>query len=370
MLAEKERDFKPHLINLDTFVPLDNFYRRLEDQSDLSFVRDLANPYYQPFGRPSIDPVVFFKLQLIMFFEGIRSERQLMNVVAMRLDHRWYIGYDFNELVPHHSSLSKIRDRYGLAVFQKFFEQIIELSIEAGLVWGQDLFFDGSMVLANADYDKQIPKFYWQATQAHLEQMFDEEITPPEPSRPDLVSRYDGSQRVVRKNDYKRQADYSVNPHDPQATPVGMGRLGYRLHYVVDGGRSRIILAALVTPSSIMDQTPMLDLARWTRFRWRLNLHRAIADTSYGTSANLAGLESQGIRALIPVYREVIEKKAQLYPKSMFTYDPDKDHYICPQGHLLTFRFINHKKLRVYTLPGSFCRACPVMSKCTKSRIG
>jgi len=68
-------------------------------------------------SRPSIDPIVFFKLQLIAFFEGIRSERKLMETVNVNLAHRWYIGYDLTEAVPDHSSLSKIRERYGLTTF-------------------------------------------------------------------------------------------------------------------------------------------------------------------------------------------------------------------------------------------------------------
>jgi transposase len=74
---------------LEDLVPEDNFYRHVEEVLDLSFVRDLVRDCYSPsMGRPSIDPVVFFKLQLIMFFEGIRSERQLMETVSLNLAHR------------------------------------------------------------------------------------------------------------------------------------------------------------------------------------------------------------------------------------------------------------------------------------------
>src|SRR5574342_747406 len=147
MLGKKLREFSPQVVCLETVVPADNFYRKLEAAVDLSFVREWVQACYATrMGRPSIDPVVFFKLQLIMFFEGIRSERQLMEMVAMRLDHRWYIGYDLTERVPDHSALSKIRDRYGLVVFQKFFEQIVELCIAAGLVWGKEISFDGTLV--------------------------------------------------------------------------------------------------------------------------------------------------------------------------------------------------------------------------------
>ena len=110
MLAHKPRVFKPlSEVCLNDLVPQNNFYRQVERRLDLEFVRELVCDLYAVTGRPSIDPVVFFKLQLIAFFEGIRSERQLMETVNMRLDHRWYIGYDLGEPVPDHSSLSKIR---------------------------------------------------------------------------------------------------------------------------------------------------------------------------------------------------------------------------------------------------------------------
>jgi transposase len=88
--------------------------------------RTFVQRTYADGGRPSIDPIVFFKLQLIMFFEGIRSERQLMLQAADRLSVRWYLGYDLSESLPDHSSLSRIRARYGLDVFRRFFDAILE----------------------------------------------------------------------------------------------------------------------------------------------------------------------------------------------------------------------------------------------------
>jgi hypothetical protein len=119
MMGIKGRAFDPlPPVTLEDLVPPDHFYRHLEDTLDLHFVRDLVRDVYAPSGRPSIDPIVFFKLQLVLFFEGLRSERQLMQVVADRFSLRWYLGYDLNEPLPDHSSLSRIRERYGLDVFR------------------------------------------------------------------------------------------------------------------------------------------------------------------------------------------------------------------------------------------------------------
>jgi transposase len=85
---------------LEDLVPEDNFYRQVERSIDLSFVRELAVEFYSTIGRPSVDPVIFFKLQLIAFFEGIRSERQLMETVNLNLARRWFIGYDLDSPSP------------------------------------------------------------------------------------------------------------------------------------------------------------------------------------------------------------------------------------------------------------------------------
>src|SRR6187549_3642294 len=170
MLGTKARDFGPlPPVSLNALVPPDHFYRHLERTLDLGFVRDLVRDAYAESGRPSIDPVVFFKLQLVLFFEGLRSERQLMQVVGDRLSLRWYLGYDLTEPLPDHSSLSRIRERYGLAVFRRFFETIVEQCLAAGLVWGKELYIDATKVEANAALASLQPRF---AVEAHLARLF------------------------------------------------------------------------------------------------------------------------------------------------------------------------------------------------------
>ena len=154
---------------MEDLVPGDHFYRHLERALDLAFVRDLVRGAYASIGRPSLDPVVFFKLQLVMFFEGLRSERQLMRVAADRLSLRWYLGYDLAEPLPDHSSLTRIRERYGLDVFRGFFAAITEQCVRAGLVWGQELNLDSTEVEANAALDSLRPRF---AVEAHLARLF------------------------------------------------------------------------------------------------------------------------------------------------------------------------------------------------------
>src|SRR5258708_3475162 len=138
MMGRKVRSCTPVLaVSLDALVPADHFYRHLERVLDLAFVRDLVGDCYAGCGRPSVDPVVFFKLQLVLFFEGVRSERLLMRLVADRLSVRWFLGYNLDEPLPDHSSLTRIRTRYGVEVVRRFFAVIVDQCQQAGLGLGR-----------------------------------------------------------------------------------------------------------------------------------------------------------------------------------------------------------------------------------------
>jgi transposase len=180
----------PDSCSLEEFVPPDHFYRRLDQTLDLSFVRDLVQHTYTGTGRPSLDPVVFFTLQLVMFFEGIRPERHLLLLVADRLSVRWYVGYNLYEPLPDHSSLTRICSRYGLEVFRRFFEAIVEQCQQAGLVWGRELYFDAIHMLANAALDSLAPRFPVEARaalHAHLATLFLDETADEEQAAVDVA---------------------------------------------------------------------------------------------------------------------------------------------------------------------------------------
>lgn len=170
MMGCKARAFGPlPPLTLEELVPPDHFSRHLERSLDLGFVRDLVREMEAETGRPSIDPVVFFKRQLVLFFAGLRSERQLMRVVGDRLSLRWHLGYDLSERLPDHSSLTRIRERYGLEVFRRCFETVIAQGVATGLVWGRELYFDATKVEANASLDSVAPRF---AVAAHVGSLF------------------------------------------------------------------------------------------------------------------------------------------------------------------------------------------------------
>jgi transposase len=369
----KARDLdRPALVAIESYIPKDHFYRHLHRTLDLSFVRDLVADCYASGGRPSIDPAVFFRLQLAMFFEGIRSERKLMEQAGYNLAIRWYAGYNLDEPLPDHSSLSKIRARLGLPVFRRFFEAIVEQCARAGLIWGEELIFDATKVRANASMESLIPVLRL-VVDDHLAALAEADA-PEDRARWELLEECRLDPERPPTSYYERKSDQRLSTTDPDAAlmrPRGeRACLGYDDHCVVDGGKARIILHALVTPADVMENAPMLDQLRRVIFRWRVRPQRVIADTTYGTIDNIRALEGEeGVHAYVPL--PDWEHQRGYWGPSQFIYDAAQDVYRCPQGTLLRpFRRELKAEKVEYRAEAAICNACPMKAECTPSDRG
>jgi transposase len=202
MMGTKARIFAPiAVVSLEDLVPSNHFYRHLDHVLDLSFVRDLVKETYAHGGRPSIDPVVFFKLQLVMFLKTFARSGCSCSWWQINGSRRWYVGYNLDEPLPDHSSLTRIRERYGVEVFGRFFEAIVEQCQAAGLVWGKELYFDGTKVEANASLDSVKPRF---AVDAHVATLFGTQAeeagneTDQDRSQEEAASSGQGSPKVPK----------------------------------------------------------------------------------------------------------------------------------------------------------------------------
>jgi transposase len=147
-----------YYFRLEEQIPEDHLLRLLDRYIDFSFVRERLKTFYSSTGRPSIDPEVLLRLLLVGYLYGITSERRLLNEVRMHLAYRWFTRLDLNAEIPDHSTFSK--NRHGRfrqsGVFREVFEEIVRRCVEAGLVEGETLAVDGTMVAADASQHSRI----------------------------------------------------------------------------------------------------------------------------------------------------------------------------------------------------------------------
>lgn len=145
--------------------------------------------------------------------------------------------------------------------------------------------------------------------------------------------------------------------------------LGYHDHYVVDGGKGRIILAALVTPADVMENVPLRDLLWRVCFRRKLRPRQVTGDTTYGTVENIVAVEDAGIQAFFPL--PDFDRRTPFFGRDKFVFDAEADSCRCPDGQTLRFRKYKHtERTRVYQAPAALCDACQLKGQCTESAHG
>jgi hypothetical protein len=290
----------------------------------------------------------------------------------------------------------------------------VEQCQQEGLVWGKELYFDGTKVLANASTESVKPRFFVEAHLAHLfgapteelreetdepmpqtevvgsrpveqeatplptplpvslSQELYEELTQQNSQRHEWIEQLGAQDRSVSSKWYQRVADLRVSTTDPDASLMltkDGAHLGYHTHYVVDGGKARIILQALVTPSEVMDNQPMLDLLWRVRFQWKLRPRQITGDTKYGTAENIMAIEREGIRAYVPL--PDFEHRSPYFSQRDFRYDPDQDVYMCPNNAVLRLHTSSPAEhARRYQAEAATCNACPLKAQCTPGTSG
>jgi len=166
-----KKDYQEKLFanfQLSERIPKHNFYRRLKEILDLNFLYPLTKQYYGTSGQKSIDPVVFFKLCLVGYLENIISDRNLIVHSSMRLDILYFLGYDIDEELPWHSTISRTRQLYPEEVFEQVFTRVLSMCVEKGMVSGHTQTIDSAPVKANASMDSLELKVPQEDLEAYL----------------------------------------------------------------------------------------------------------------------------------------------------------------------------------------------------------
>ncbi len=335
-------------ISLDSFVPKDHFLRKVDRALDLSFVPELTAPCYADgLGRPSIDPEVYFRMQLVAYLYGIQSERRLCEDVYCNLAYRWFCRLSPSDDVPDHSSLTTIRDRYGEEIFLAVFHKIVALCQQKGLVNEEcRVMTDATLIAADAALDSLVHN-------------------DPEQARQETEALRGRTKSVDRPASRKISNQTHTSRSDPDATLAqkrGTPRqLKYKVHQTIDAD-SRVILDTHVTTGARHDNQPYLEQLQRVRDRHKIRIREAIADRGYGSAAIIRAVQQQGIEATIPLWSGRVGNSK--YLKGELVYEKEHDRFRCPEGKYLTPNPAiseNHKR---YVSSSEDCRDCPQTSTC------
>ena len=331
-------------LSLERLVPEDHLLRLIANAVDFSFIRPLCRPFYSHTGRPSVDPVVLFKMLLIGYLYGITSERRLARELSLNLGYRWFLGYDFDQPTPDHSVLSKARARFGPEVFEGFFRRSIDLCREAGLLEEGPVYVDSTLIQASAAVDSMVPPRRSgaaasvdrgvRAAAVHGER-------PGARGRCAAATGWTGAlprRRRGQPRQLPRPNQALQSKTDPEATLVNrpeFGRhLAYKAHVAVAGRRGQVITAAVATTGAEADEHLLAEVLWQHRRLSRLGVPEVVADAKYGTGPNYLYLDQAGIPAFIPTTR-FGNQHTGIWGREHFTWLPEEDAYLCPAGQKL-----------------------------------
>jgi transposase len=356
-------DFQPKLfhynVNLETRMPQDHVLRKMRNRIDFDFVSDEVKDTYGDRGNVSVPPPVILKMMLLLIFYNVRSERELIKTIPLRLDWLWFLGYDLDDEIPNHSILSKARNRWGTAAFKLFFERIVWQCVEAGLVDGSKLFVDASLIDADASNNSVVDTHklgkYLNKSYRRLEKRLDDiQMSKTAPADSRYISTTDPDASVTRHRGSK-------------------SKVRYKTHRAVDE-KHEIITATKVTAGSLDDGHVLEDMIDAHERNTDRTVGTAVADSKYGAINNFLLCHDRMIKAHIPSLEQTQRgsgRQEGIFPKEAFAYDPEKDLFICPAGQTLQRRNYNKKRNSYeYKASSIICDHCPSRENCTRAKDG
>ncbi len=350
-------------VNLDRRVRSDHPLRKIREIVDFGFVREEVAHCYGTNGQVSVDPEVILKLMFLLFYDNVRSERELMRMLPERLDYLWFLGFGLDDLIPDHSVLSKARARWGQAVFERLFIRTVQQCAEARLVDGTKLHLDGSLINADASCSSVVsgpPELISELKRAY--QVQERKLTG------NLANRH-----------YQPVSQTKVSPTDPDAPLVRNSKFGgsadsrprYKQHRAVDD-RCGVITAIKTTPGDVDEPKETLALIEQHHQHTGQPVQTVVADQQYGTNANYRDLQRRGVRTHMGrLFGRGHGNIKGIYPAKQFTYDAEQNRYICPAGqHLYPRRRDPRREVIEYATRKGVCAACALREHCTRAKNG
>jgi transposase len=372
-------------------VPLDNIYRRLKEQLDLKFIYPATLKYYGTEGQQSIDPVVFFKLILVGYLENLSSDRKIIAHAQMRLDIIYFIGYDIDEELPWHSTLSRTRQLYGEEVFLQLFKQVLKMCIDKGMVSGRRQAIDSAYIKANASLSSLAEKevmddaetFTHELTSNEEDDLKKKTISYLRKKKVEQhhawkAKQYDGQHKMSkalkessgesRPKFLSNHTHYSTTDPDARISvkPGKPRQLNYSAQTVVDTAH-HVITHIQADYSDKRDSQSLKQVLEHTKENLKANgiqLEEVLADSGYSSGTALAYLEEQQLKGYLPNFGKYKPHREG------FIYNKEKDQYQCTQGNkaVLSYKSTSTDPLgfekKSYRSSSKVCKTCALRKQC------
>jgi transposase len=342
--------------DLEDMVPGDHLLRRIDAALDLSWLRAEMQAHYSPLGCPSVCPELMVRMLIVGYCYSIRSERRLCQEVRMNLAYRWFCGLGLEDKVPDHSTFSV--NRHGRFrdsdILRKVFEEVVCGCMSAGLVGGEGFAVDASVIEANASRFQRVEGSEVDWTDAQRA------------NRP--VSEYLIALESENPPINPKQEPKALSPTDPAAAWTTRGRhkvmFGYSLNYLIDM-ENAVILDVEATPTRISKEVDATEtMIERVEERFALKPDHLAGDVAYGTGEMLGWLVEHEIDPHIPVWDKA-KREDGTFSRADFTYDKERDLYICPGSKTLKTTGRVHDGKTLYYRASKFdCEACPLKARC------
>ena len=367
MITKKSNENRNNIqmIDLDTLVPNKHLLRKIDDIIDFEFIRDIVKEHYsEDYGRPSIDPVVLFKIVFIQFLFGIKSMRQTIKDIEVNNAYRWFLGCGLTEPVPHFSTFGKnyVRRFADNDVFERIFKHILKLLIENGFIKEDTYFVDSTHIKAyankrnvhneymNQDYDIYTKNLHKEINEIRRQEN-KKEINFDQKKKV-AVSNTDPDCGMFHKGEKEKQLAYSVQ--------TAVDENGYIIDCKTVSGSMNDNQSGAGFVDKLTDDHP--------------NTKAVVMDSGYTSPVVLDILLSKGIQPVVPYQRPKgkkidshtpSEENQFYYTKHHFKYQEIEDYYLCPWLKKLTYRGMNTQGYKLYLSSKKDCMNCPYKSKCT-----
>jgi transposase len=358
------KQVRSEFVCIEDLVPTDHLLRQIDKHIKFGFIYDKTKGLYsENKGRPCLDVVLLFKMMLLGYLYGIRSERELERQVQVNVAYRWFLGLGLTDKVPDHSTLSQNRRRRfkGSSIYQEVFDEIVRRAIDAGLVTGQNLFTDSTHLKASANRNRKETVEVSESPKEYLEEL--EKAVSEEREKHGQKPLKDKDDEEPKTRPIKRSL---TDPESGYMCREHKGDGFYYLDHVTVDGKHNIITDVYVTPGNVHDSVPYLARLDIQLEKFYFGIEGVGLDAGYNTAAICKGLNQRGIFGVIPHTRG--RRNDLKIQKRHFRYDPKEDVYLCPEGQKLRYKTTNRSGLKEYFSDVNLCSVCKRLTDCTKSK--